>query len=119
MRIIVSDTSCMVDLRKAELLEALMALPYTFVMPNTLFDDEWLCLSPAEKKRLCEQGLEVRELPGPAVERAAVYFNRHRRLKLNDCFALTRHNKPDQNTVVCSMRFPEVRVLQPDRNQLR
>lgn len=89
MRIIVSDTSCMVDLRKAELLEALLKLPYTFVMPNTLFEHEWLCLSPGEKKRLCDQGLEVRELPGPAVERAAVYFNQHRRLELNDCYALT------------------------------
>ena len=32
--------------------------------------------------------LEVRELPEPAVTRAAAYFNRHRRLTLKDCFAL-------------------------------
>ena len=89
MRVIVSDTSCMIDFRKAALLEPLLALPYTFVMPNTLFDDEWLCLTPEEKTALRGRGLEVRELPGASVARAAAYFNQHRRLKLNDCFALT------------------------------
>ena len=89
MRIVVSDTSCMIDLRKADLLEAVLRLPYTFVMPDTLFEDEWLCLTDAEKRALCDQGLEVRGLPGPLVQRAGRYFNQHARLKLNDCFALT------------------------------
>ncbi len=89
MRIVVSDTSCMVDLRKAGLLEAVLRLPYTFVMPDTLFEDEWLCLSDAEKRALRDLGLEVRSLPGPLVQRAGRYFNEHSRLKLNDCFALT------------------------------
>lgn len=88
MRIIVSDTSCMIDLRKAALLEAVLRLPYAFVMPNTLFEDEWLCLTAPEKKTLRDGGLEVRDLPGPSVTRAAQYYNRHKRLKLNDCFAL-------------------------------
>ena len=88
MRIIVSDTSCMIDLRKAALLDAILALPYTFVMPDTLFEDEWLFLSASDKKMLLAGGLEVCELPGPSVTRAAVHFNRHRRLTLNDCFAL-------------------------------
>lgn len=79
----------MIDLRKVKLLEQLLRLPYTFIMPDTLFNDEWLCLTAAEKKRLRKLGLEVRVLPGPMVKQAARYFNRHRRLKLNDCFALT------------------------------
>ena len=89
MRIVVSDTSCMIDLRKAGLVEALLRLPYEFVMPDTLFEDEWLRLSDAEKRVLRDLGLGVRSLPGPLVERAAHYFNKHTRLKLNDCFALT------------------------------
>ena len=89
MRIVVSDTSCMIDLRKASLMEALLRLPYEFVMPDALFEDEWLCLSNAEKRALRDLGLGVRSLPGPLVERAARYFNEHTRLKLNDCFALT------------------------------
>lgn len=88
MPIIVSDTSCMIDLRKAALLEPILALPHTFVMPNTLFEDEWLCLTDSEKQVLRDGGLEVRDLPGPSVERAAGHFNQHKRLKLNDCFAL-------------------------------
>lgn len=89
MRVVVSDTSCMIDLRKAALTEALLRLPYTFVMPDTLFEDEWLSLSESEKRSLRDLGLEVRGLPGPLVQRAARYFNEHTRLKLNDCFALT------------------------------
>ena len=89
MRIVVSDTSCMVDLRKAGLLEAVLRLPYTFVIPDTLFEDEWLFLSDAEKQALRDLGLEVRSLPEPLVQRAGRHFNKHSRLRLNDCFALT------------------------------
>lgn len=88
MRIVVSDTSCMIDLRKAGLLEPLLRLPHSFVMPDALFEDEWLCLSQDEKQTLRDLGLDVRTLPGQLVERAARHFNRHARLKLNDCFAL-------------------------------
>ncbi|MGF1623956.1 MAG: PIN domain-containing protein [Alphaproteobacteria bacterium] len=88
MRIIVSDTSCMIDLRKASLLREVLALPFSFIMPNTLFEDEWLDLSEDERRELRQRGLEVRDLPGPVVERAMRYFNQHRKLKLNDCFAL-------------------------------
>ena len=88
MRIIVSDTSCMIHLEKATLLNAVLALPYTFVMPDTLFEHEWLGLAESDKKMLCDNGLEVRGLPGAAVTRAAAHFNRHKPLTLNDCFAL-------------------------------
>ena len=95
MRIIVSDTSCMIDLRKAALLGAILALPYTLMMPDTLFEDEWLNLSASDKEMLRDGGLELRELPGPAVTRAAAYFNRHSRLALGDCFALTLAEEVD------------------------
>lgn len=78
----------MIDLRKAALLEEMLHLPYSFIMPAPLFSDEWLSLSTEEKTRLRDQGLEIRDLPGSMVQRAAIHFNRHRRLKLNDCFAL-------------------------------
>lgn len=89
MRIVVSDTTCMIDLRKVALLEAFLRLPYTVVMPDTLFDDEWLSLSDDEKETLRDLGLEVRSLSGELVQCAGAYFNQHVRLKLNDCFALT------------------------------
>ena len=83
----------MIDFRKAALLDAILALPYTFVMPDTLFEDEWSSLSASDKKMLCGGGLEVRELPGPAVTRAAAHFNRHRRLTLNEGFEPQRCEK--------------------------
>ena len=79
----------MIDLRKVGLLEALLQLPYTFVMPDILFNDEWLCLTDEEKTALRDQGLEVKELSGAIVEKATRYFNQHAPLTLNDCFALT------------------------------
>ncbi len=79
----------MIDLRKASLLEEFLRLPYTFVMPDVLFEDEWLCIDDREKATLQQRGLEVRELPGASVARAQRYFNEHNLLKLNDCFALT------------------------------
>ncbi len=88
MRIVVSDTSCMIDLRKAGLLEPLLRLPHSFVMPDAPFEDEWLCLSQNDKQMLRNLGLDVRTLPSHLVERAARHFNQHARLKLNDCFAL-------------------------------
>jgi hypothetical protein len=90
----------MIDLRKAGLLEAILRLPYTFVMPDTLFEDEWLCLTAAEKQLLRDGGLEVRELPGESVVRAAEYFNQHKRLKLNDCFALSLAEDIDESILL-------------------
>ena len=58
-------------------------------MPDTLFEDEWLRLTEAERWALCDLGLQVRGLPGPLVQRASRYFNQHGRLNLNDCFVLT------------------------------
>ncbi len=86
MQHIVIDTSCMIDLGKAALLDAALALPYTFVTPDTLFENEWLY--PSDEKFLRSSKLDVRELPGPDVKRAAAYLNRHRALKINDCFLL-------------------------------
>lgn len=78
----------MIDLRKAGLLDSLLQLPYDFVMPDTLFEDEWLCLTQDEKRTLRNLGLDVRTLSRRLLQRAARHYNRHARLTLNDCFAL-------------------------------
>ena len=49
---------------------------------------------------LRDGGLELRELPGPAVTRAAAYFNRHSRLMLSDCFALTLAEEIDGSVLL-------------------
>lgn len=100
MPVIVIDTSCMIDLRKVDLLKALLQLPYTFVAPDVLFDGEWLCLEEDEKAALCEKGLEVRELTAEAVGKASQYFKEHASLALNDCFALALAEETEDCTLL-------------------
>ena len=52
MRHIVLDTSCLIDLGKADLLDAALALPYGFVMPDILFENEWTHPHEQDKKFL-------------------------------------------------------------------
>lgn len=49
MRLIVSDSSCLIDLRKASLLEAFLELPYQALIPDALFEEELVRFTPAQK----------------------------------------------------------------------
>lgn len=89
MRIVVSDSSCLIDLRKASLLEAFLRLPYEIVIPDTLFHEELLKFSEAEKEALLLDGLQVRELPGDGVRRAQHMERDYPALSIHDCFAFT------------------------------
>ena len=69
MRIVVSDSSCLIDLRKASLLDVFLRLPYELLIPNTLFEEELLKFTAAQKNALVRGGLKVIDLPerqGPA-----------------------------------------------------
>lgn len=87
MRIVISDTSCLIDLRKGGLLAGVLALPYRFAIPLPLFEDELLDMSVREKAQLVGNGLEVWELSGEQVERAGDIQRQNRALTINDCFA--------------------------------
>ena len=87
MRIVVSDSSCLIDLRKASLLDAFLDLPYEILIPNTLFEEELLKFSPAQKKALIRRGLKVMDLPGESVLRAQKVARDFPRLSIHDAFA--------------------------------
>lgn len=87
MRIVVSDTSFLIDLRKVELLETLLRLPYEFLIPNTLFDQELVKFSAAQKKTLLRGGLKVIDLPGERVSRAQTVIREKPHLSVHDAFA--------------------------------
>jgi predicted nucleic acid-binding protein len=89
MQIIVSDSSCLIDLRKASLLEAFLGLPYEIVIPDTLFEEELLKFSAAEKALLLDGGMKVVGLPGEGVLRAQEVASQFSALSIHDCFALT------------------------------
>lgn len=87
MRIIVSDTSCLIDLRKAALLAVFLRLPFEVLIPNTLFEDELLSFSVEEKRSLVKAGLKVVDLPGKQVSRARDVIRAQPRLSIHDGFA--------------------------------
>jgi predicted nucleic acid-binding protein len=87
MRIVVSDSSCLIDLRKVSLLDVLLELPYEILIPNTLFEDELLKFSDAEKQALIRGGLKVVDLPGEHVLRARQLIRSVPHLSVNDGFA--------------------------------
>jgi predicted nucleic acid-binding protein len=87
MRIIVSDSSCLIDLRKASLVDAFLKLPYEVLIPNTLFEDELLKFTAAEKRMLLRNGLKVVDVPGKGVLRAREVMRQAPRLSIHDGFA--------------------------------
>ena len=88
MRIIISDTSCFIDLGKGRLVKTVLKLPYAFVMPDVLFDDELLHFGSVAKDDLCALGLQVVDLDAHGTRRAMEYFAQHKALTVNDSFAL-------------------------------
>ncbi len=87
MRIVVSDSSCLIDLRKASLLDTFLRLPYEFLIPNTLFEEELLKFTAAQKKALIHSGLKVIDLPGERVLRAQEVLRNIPHLSVHDGFA--------------------------------
>src|SRR5450432_716032 len=87
MRIVVSDSSCLIDLRKVSMLELLLKLPYEFLIPNTLFEEELLKFTAAQKEALIRGGLKVVDLAGERVLRARAIVREVPQLSVHDGFA--------------------------------
>jgi predicted nucleic acid-binding protein len=87
MRIVVSDSSCLIDLRKTSLLDAFLRLPYEILIPNTLFEDELLKFTAAQKRMLIKGGLKVIDLSGERVLRARRVIIEAPQLSIHDGFA--------------------------------
>ena len=88
MQIIVSDSSCLIDLKKASLAEAFLKLPYEVLIPDTLFVEELLSFSAIEKRALQQAGLRVTEISPEGVVRAQQVIQQLPRLSIHDAFAL-------------------------------
>ena len=86
MRIVVSDSSCLIDLRKADLLSAFVDLPYELVVPDVLVGQELLCFSESQLE-LIKRRMTVASLEGPGVDRVGEVQSAATSLSLHDCFA--------------------------------
>lgn len=87
MRIAVSDSSCLIDLRKTSLLDVFLKLPFEILIPNTLFEEELLKFTEAQKRALLRGGLKVIDLPGESVLRAQLVVKAAPQLSVHDGFA--------------------------------
>ena len=85
MSILVSDTSVLIDLERADRLEELFLLPFGFVVPDLLFARE---LAGDLGDRLVRRGLRIEELTPEELRRATIISRQHKRLSTPDAFAL-------------------------------
>jgi predicted nucleic acid-binding protein len=88
MRILINDTSCLIDLRKAGLLPVTLGLPYRFVVALPLVDTELLDFSETDWETLKGLGLEVLDLDSEKIGQALRFKATNPRLTANDCFSL-------------------------------
>ena len=88
MRVIINDSSVLIDLAKARLIENALQLPYQFVIPDVIFADELLRLKHYQRDQLLDLGFVLGELDGARVATVYSYSARYTVLSINDCFAL-------------------------------
>lgn len=86
MRVLVSDTSVIVDLERGNLLEAVFRLDWEFAVPDLLFTEE---LEEYSGQQLLELGLQIAQLDGAGVQQALKCRQEIPQLSLPDAFAAT------------------------------
>ncbi len=87
MRIVVSDSRCLIDPRNVSLLDTFLRLPYKFLISNTLFEEEPLRFTAVQKKTLVCSGLKIMDLPGERVLRAQAVLRKIPQISVQDGFA--------------------------------
>lgn len=86
--IIVNDTSCLIDLRKAELLRTALLLPFQFGIALPLVVMELHDSTACDWSTLKKRGLQIIDLSPTQVQRAIDLKSQFPSLSANDCFSL-------------------------------
>ncbi|MCJ7752188.1 MAG: hypothetical protein MUQ65_14070 [Armatimonadetes bacterium] len=81
---VVLDTNVLIDFDRGALLDALFALPLTFVAPDVLIEE----LLVPDGRQLIDRGLRLMTLTGAEVVDVMDLAARHRAPSINDLFAL-------------------------------
>lgn len=84
MPILVSDTSVLIDLERAALLEEMFLLPFEFAVPDLLYRNE---LAGELGDRLAQLGLRIEELTPVELRRATIVNRQYGQLSVPDTFA--------------------------------
>ena len=85
-RVLVSDSSVLIDIERGDLLEAAFTTSYEFLVPDLLYHQE---LADHGGERLLALGLKVQSLDGDAVVQSLAYRRAVPALSRPDCFALS------------------------------
>lgn len=85
MKVLVSDTSVLIDLERGGLLKAAFALGWELAVPDLLYERE---LKGTNGALLQSLGLRIEDLAPEAVTRALDYQRRARAISIADAFAL-------------------------------
>lgn len=84
MPILVSDTSVLIDLERASLLEEMFLLPFEFAVPDLLYGRE---LAGELGDKLVQLGLRIETLTADELRRATIVNRKHVRLSVPNTFA--------------------------------
>lgn len=86
--VVINDASCLIDLRKGQLLHVLCTLPYRFVIPHPVRFSELMDFTDQEWRILEDGGLQTYDLPPEHMPAVFAYRRQHTRLSANDCLCL-------------------------------
>ena len=93
MKVLVSDSSVLIELSKRELLDKMFELKCRFAVPDLLFHEELIDLGRYGRQDLLDLGMRVESLNPETVEVAIGYQSRRPALSLVDSFALALANR--------------------------
>ena len=88
MKVLVSDSSILIEFSKRELLDKMFGLEFQFAVPDLLFHEELIDLGAYSRQDLLRFGLIVESLDGEGVEKAIAFQTERSALSLVDSFAL-------------------------------
>ncbi len=87
-RVVINDASCLIDLHKVDLIEAMLRLPYDFTVALPVAKNELLNFSQKDWERFSIAGLRQVDLTGEQVGRAIAIRSAHPKLSAEDCFSM-------------------------------
>ena len=88
MKVLVSDSSVLIEFAKRDLLDKMFDLEFEFAVPDLLYHEELIDLSPYSRQDLLDYGLRVESLDAEGVRTANAYQVERPALSLVDSFAL-------------------------------
>ena len=88
MKVLVSDSSILIEFAKREILDKMFALDFEFAVPDLLLHEELIDLGSFSRQDLLGYGLRVEPLDAEGLQVASVYQAERPALSLVDSFAL-------------------------------